>query len=205
MQTDNGSINKVFAFPGSTAHHLPLLPFTIDYMVLKIKPDFESKTLTDCEEILQISARREINELELDIAEMKIGKVVSSINNNVDTSRELHFDTKDDKLIIKLAKELTEGDSINLTIKYSAGYQYVNDNLVIAKPRSGFHFIEHDEFHRKINLQAWTQGESTDSKYWFPCIDQPQVKYSRELEVVVPENFVVISNGKEKSKDVRQK
>jgi hypothetical protein len=45
MQTENESSNKVFAFPGSTAPHLPLLQFTIDYMVLKIKPDFESKTL----------------------------------------------------------------------------------------------------------------------------------------------------------------
>ena len=75
----------MFAFPGSTAHHLPLLPFTIEYMVIKLKPDFESKTLTDCEEILQITARREIGELELDIAEMKIDKVVSydpSIDNN---------------------------------------------------------------------------------------------------------------------------
>jgi hypothetical protein len=118
-----------------------------------------SKTLADCEEILQITARHEIKELELDIAEMKIEKVVSSdssINdNNADNSKELHFDTKDDKLIIKLAKELAQGYSVYLTIKYSAGYQYVNNNLVIAKPRSGFHFIENDEFHRKMDLQAW--------------------------------------------------
>jgi hypothetical protein len=29
-------------------------------MVLKIKPDFKSKTLPDCEEILQITAREEV-------------------------------------------------------------------------------------------------------------------------------------------------
>jgi aminopeptidase N len=213
MQTDNGSSNKVFAFPGSIAQYLPLLSFTIDYMVLKIKPDFESNTLPDCEETLQITARRQINEIEFDIAEMKIEKVVSfntSINNYNDNkdgnTKELHFDTKDDKLIIKLAKELSNDDSISLTIKYSAGYQYVKDRLVIAKPRSGFHFIEYDEFHRKMNhLQSWTQGESVESKYWFPCIDQPQVKYPRKLEVTVPENYVVISNGKEKSKNIVEK
>ena len=56
MQIDYKS-TKVFAFPGSTTHHLSLLPFIIKYMVIKLKPDFESKTLTDCEEVLQITAR----------------------------------------------------------------------------------------------------------------------------------------------------
>lgn len=209
MQTDHKS-TKVFAFPGSTTHHLSLLPFIIKYMVIKLKPDFESKTLTDCEEVLQITARREIGELELDIAEMKIDKVVSydpSIDNNKNANNinQLDFSTNNDKLIVKFAKRLTEGDSLNLTIKYSAGYRYVNNKLVITKPRSGFHFVEYDEFHRKKNLQAWTQGESVESKYWFPCIDQPQVKYSREVEVVVPENFVVISNGTEKAKSIVEK
>ncbi len=144
MQTDHKS-TKVFAFPGSTTHHLSLLPFIIKYMVIKLKPDFESKTLTDCEEVLQITARREIGELELDIAEMKIDKVVSydpSIDNNKNANNinQLDFSTNNDKLIVKFAKRLTEGDSLNLTIKYSAGYRYVNNKLVITKPRSRLSF-----------------------------------------------------------------
>ena len=205
MQTDHKS-TRVFAFPGSTTHYLSILPFDIKYMVIRIMPDFESKTLTDCEEVLKITARREIDELELDIAEMKIDKVVSSdpsIDNseNANNIKELDFRTNNDKLIVKFARKLIEGDSLNLTIKYSAGYRYINNNLVITKPRSGFHFIEFDEFHRKKNIQAWTQGESVESKYWFPCIDQPQVKYAKKVEVTVPENFVVISNGTEMAID----
>ena len=60
MQTDHKS-TRVFAFPGRTTHYLSILPFDIKYMVIRIKPDFESKTLTDCEEVLQITARREID------------------------------------------------------------------------------------------------------------------------------------------------
>jgi len=77
---------------------MPVLPFTIDHMILKIKPDFESKILPDCEEILQITAKNEVNELEFDIAEMKIEKVISSnvpINNTKkkkdDNTMELQF------------------------------------------------------------------------------------------------------------------
>ena len=35
-----------------------------------------------------------------------------------------------------------------------------------------------------------------ESKYWFPCIDEPQLKFRREILVSVPKDFVVISNGK---------
>jgi len=44
--------------------------------------------------------------------------------------------------------------------------------------------------------QAWTQGEALESKYWFPCLEDPQVKFAREIQITVPENdYVVISNG----------
>jgi aminopeptidase N len=35
-----------------------------------------------------------------------------------------------------------------------------------------------------------------ESRYWFPCIDEPQTKFRRETLVSVPKDFVVISNGK---------
>ena len=47
-----------------------------------------------------------------------------------------------------------------------------------------------------ISEQAWTQGQMIESKYWFPCIDEPQIKFRREILVRVPKDFVVISNGK---------
>ena len=34
-----------------------------------------------------------------------------------------------------------------------------------------------------------------ESKYWFPCFDDPRIKYSKEISVTVPNNFVVVSNG----------
>ena len=35
-----------------------------------------------------------------------------------------------------------------------------------------------------------------ESRYWFPCIDDPQVKFSREIEVIAPDDeYLVISNG----------
>jgi hypothetical protein len=78
LKTADTSDNKTFAFPGSTNHYLPLLYFNIEYMWLKIKPNLESRTLSDCEQRLKIVARRDIEKIDLDIAEMKIHKITSS-------------------------------------------------------------------------------------------------------------------------------
>jgi aminopeptidase N len=213
LKTADTSDNKTFAFPGSTNHYLPLLYFNIEYMWLKIKPNLESRTLSDCEQRLKIVARRDIEKIDLDIAEMKIHKITSShiafdegnfTNNNGEGHiKELQFEITGDKLIIHLGENLSEGGIIYLKIHYSAGYYYVNGKYEVNKPKSGFYFIENDEYHRKIDIQMWTQGESIESKYWFPCIDQPQVKYPRELEIIVPQKFVVISNGKIKYNDLQ--
>ena len=51
------------------------------------------------------------------------------------------------------------------------------------------------KFGDKIATQAWTQGEPTESKYWFPCVDNPQLKYPRQVSIVIPAEFIAISNG----------
>ena len=87
------------------------------------------------------------------------------------------------------------GKPICLEIKYSAGH-YEQDRTIVKTPRSGFHFIQPDAEHPdKRKYQAWTQGESTESRYWFPCFDHPELKFPWEIHVIVPEEFVVISNG----------
>ena len=63
---------KKFEFPGSIPHYPQLLSFTIEYMILKIKPDFDSDSLKDCRQKLKIIALEDINEIKLDIAEIDV-------------------------------------------------------------------------------------------------------------------------------------
>jgi aminopeptidase N len=203
-------ITTKFELKGSTPHYPPPLSFAIDYMVLIIEPDLKTKegNLTNCTQKLDITAKQDnINEIELDIAEIRIHSVSSSANlckdnknssnnKNNNNEKELFFITqsKKDKLTIRLAETLSEDDSICITIKYSAGI-YGNDFTLGRKPRSGFHFIQPDKYYPEKNLQAWTQGETIESRYWFPCLDDPQVKFTREIHIMVPEDYIVISNG----------
>jgi aminopeptidase N len=195
MQNDDNVSSlkaKKFEFPGSTAHYPSLLSFTVDYMMLKIMPDFDSNTLKDCTQKLRIIAFEDINEIKLDIAEIDVHEVTSSSDNIPVIS--FNNLKKDDKLIIKLGQALQKDNTIDLTIRYSAGYYRKDGVFGIHKPRSGFHFISSCEC--SPDKQAWTQGQTLESKYWFPCLDDPQVKFPREIQVTVPtSDFIVISNG----------
>ena len=193
MSTQNNTeTKKKFALEGSILHYPPSLSFKIDHMLLKIIPDLNSKILEDCDQQLRITAEQELEEIRLDIAELHIKEVISlssaySINNTDDKNEE-------DKRIIRLSKKLPKGSSIDLNIKYSAGYYYDDKGgRSVRTPRSGFHFIA--PYETSPAKQAWTQGEALESKYWFPCIEDPQVKFPREIQVTVPEGYVVISNG----------
>lgn len=156
------SFKNIFEFPGSVSHQIPLLSFTILHMHLKIKPDFTKNILADCEQKLTVAILRDINEIELDIAEMKILKIYAS-------SEIQDFQTAegDDKLIIRFADTLRKEDTIDISIMYSAGYYRQPNGLYsVNKPRNGFHYISKKNYHDRGGKenQAWTQGEALESR-----------------------------------------
>jgi len=205
-------ISTGFELPGTTPQYPPSSPFKIDYMCLVIQPDLISKdkNLDNCTQYLNITSKKQdLKEIELDIAEIKVQSVSYShtlyetkddktIQQICNSLRNLDYNDNDekrpDKLIIKLPEVLEIGKTICLAIKYSAGH-YEQDRTIAKTPRSGFHFIRPDEGYPNKKYQAWTQGEATESRYWFPCFDHPELKFPWEIHVIVPEEFIVISNG----------
>ena len=189
------SQTKIFQFPGSQTHYPSLFSFEINYMTLKIKPNFNKKNLVGCEQQLKIKVLQEIKEIKFDIAEMKIENVFcpSAAISKIDENQ------KEDRLVIEFQENLSKGSMIDLHITYSAGYYPKDGTSSIRTPRSGFYFIAEDRHGDDNNnnraIQAWTQGEALESRYWFPCIDEPQLKFPREVHVIVPKEFIVISNG----------
>jgi aminopeptidase N len=154
---------------------------------LSIKPDFKTKKIS-CEQQLKITTLQDLEKIELDCAYNDKHKIVirsiyySDAASEID-NKKLLFEQHDDKLSINIGKKLLEGSKFSLIISYSANG---------TEPPDGFVFVESNNH---LVFQSWTQGETTASKKWFPCIDHPQVKFPREIQVTVPENFLVISNG----------
>jgi hypothetical protein len=95
-------------------------------MWLIIRPDFGSRTLKDCFQKLRITACKQLDEIELDIAELDIYQITSSCA-DIPVA---YFDVlqKNDKLIIKLGRTFYKNNTIDLDIRYSAGY-YSRDGV----------------------------------------------------------------------------
>ena len=190
------AIDKKFEFPGSIVHFSPRLKFTIIHMYLKITPNFQTKQLLNCHQNLKIKALQDIKEIILDVAELNIHKVSSE---DVQIEEGNSISEKEDKFVINFKNIVKEKTEFEVEIDYSCGYYFNNDKdgLYYNSPRSGFHFILPDQMDQTSSAsQSWTQGETMESRYWFPCIDDPQVKFTREIEVIAPNNdYSVISNG----------
>ena len=165
---------KNFELPGSRAHYAPSLTFTIDHMRLEIEPHLQRHTIS-CKQRLSIVTLQETDTIELDAAELQV-KTVSAEDR-------LDFRSIDDKLVVKLGRIRKERSKFELYISYT------------AKPRKGFYFVEPDNYYPGKYQEAWTQSETTEARYWFPCIDHPRVKFSTEISVTVPIGFTAISNG----------
>ncbi len=65
-----------------------------------------------------------------------------------------------------------------------------------TQPRIGLYFVEPDAAYPDKPMQAWTQGQDEDTKFWFPCIDAPNQKATTELKATVPGTWFVLSNGR---------
>ena len=166
---------KKFELPGSRPQYAPSLSFTITHMYLAIEPNLQECSII-CDQRLSVTVLQDTDVIELDAAELQI-KSVSAGN-------KLDFRSIDDKLAIKLGRTMKEGSKIELAISYA------------AKPRQGIYFVAPDKHYPNKHLEAWTQGEATQAKYWFPCIDHPQVKFSSEISIIVQAGFTAISNGR---------
>lgn len=167
--------HRKFELPGSKPHYPPSLSFTITHMRIAIEPDLQERSIS-CEQKLSIVILHDTDVIELDAAELQI--------KSVSAGSKLDFRSLEDKLVVKLDRTMKEGSRIELSIAYA------------AKPRKGMYFVAPDTHYPDKRLEVWTQGETTEAKHWFPCIDHPQVKFSSEISVTVPAGFTAISNGK---------
>lgn len=186
-----GSI-KQFELPGSKFHYSNIYSFKIEHMSLKINPDFSSMRLLDCHQDITITSLRKISNIALDIYELKIVKVESP-SHRISRFTEL----SKDKLVIEFSDIIEEGKVIDLSISYSAGHILTSDgDSRFVTPRNGFHFITKNNVgNLNVAYQAWTQGEATEARYWFPCIDSPQMKFSLLIEITTSNDYLAIANG----------
>ncbi len=149
----------------------------IRHIRLEVTLDFERRAITGTATHRLSAIVDDLVRLEFDAAELEI-KAVRAAGGPVD------FTTDGGKLAVTLSDPIKAGAEIELAIDYAA-----------VRPRRGLYFVGPDAAYPDKPVEAWTQGEDEDSRYWFPCYDYPNNKATSEVIVTVPERFIAISNG----------
>ena len=134
------------------------------------------------EEIITLNLSKPTNSIKLDAAELSIkeshiiqgGKIISS---------ESSLNEKNEKLTIKLAKKIK--GKAKLSIKFTGT---LNDRLL------GFYKSQYKDKNGKIKYLATTQFEAADARRAFPCWDEPAVKATFDVSLLVDKHLDAISN-----------
>ena len=163
--------------------HLPTDVKPISYR-LTLTPDIEAFTF-DGREQVSIEIVRPTSEVVLNSAELEIHSASISLSDGqAQTAVEVALDPDAETATLRFAEELRQGPA-ELAIEFTGE---LNDKL------RGFYRSSYRNADGNQRWMAATQFESTDARRAFPCWDEPAIKASFDVTLVVPSDLVAISN-----------
>lgn len=178
--------------PGE-AHHAPDRAFRIHHLKLALRFDLPNGSVSGTATLTISPFADGLQSIELDAAEFSIASVRrvppqsepddSPLIMIGSTAVNLSFDLRKEKLIIELDRALNRDEEVMIEIAYS------------CRPRKGLYFIQPDETYPNKPYQIWSQGQTEDAHWWFPCADTPHQKMTTELLATVDEKYFALSNG----------
>ncbi|MEY5026731.1 MAG: Aminopeptidase [Verrucomicrobiota bacterium] len=145
------------------------------HLRLEVTPDFQKRTLSGTAEYRVRAMERPVREIRLDAVDLRVGECTSS-------GPKVWQERTDTELVLRFSEALAPGQEVTLRIPYS------------AEPARGMYFRTREMGYP--HTQLWTQGETVESRHWFPCFDDPSEKLTTEVICHVPEGMVALSNGR---------
>ena len=168
------------AEPAAENHYAPDRNVDIRHLALDVTPDFEKRTVRGVATFTFTPIGKPLDELRLDGVDLTVGEITCS-------EKLAGHHVTDKELVFTFADAVPPGRQVTLAIHYS------------AQPTRGLFFRVPSNGYPASEAHLWTQGEEIDQRYWFPCPDEPNMKFSSEVTCRVPEGMVVISNGRKVS------
>ena len=95
------------------------------------------------------------------------------------------FSYDDERLVLEFAEPLPTDRDSSVRIDYRC-----------VNPERGLHYYLPDERQPQRVPQLYSQGQTEDNRYWFPCHDSPNERSTTEMIVTVPSRFRALSNGR---------
>jgi aminopeptidase N len=175
--SENKSISSNFVRPGSHPRYNPDRPIKLNHIALDIALDFENQILAGKSILSGKILNSGIERVWLNAVDMEIKEVLVN-----ETKADFNYDGQKIEVFIPFDFQADEKIEIQTTYK-------------TQKPKLGVTFVVPDKDYPEKPLQAWTQGESEGSRYWYPCFDFPKNIVTSEIFIRVPSGLVTVSNG----------
>ena len=164
-----------------TPGKLPKEVVPTDYSI-QIIPNIDAFTFTGAETV-KLKVRNPVHQLVLNALELEITE--ASLDGQVLPKSALKVDKEKELITLALTSELSPGDH-TLALGFSGKINQQGQGLFYMQ------YQEQGSGAQKIMLG--TQFEATDARRFFPCWDEPAFRARFQLTVVVPENWLAVSN-----------
>ncbi|XP_064466191.1 puromycin-sensitive aminopeptidase-like isoform X2 [Ornithodoros turicata] len=168
---------------GPVFERLPKNVVPLNYK-LEIKPDlknfvFDGKSVVQVR-VVQPTSKVTLNSLDIDI---KSAEYVSS-SGSVHKAGNISLSKIDERAELSFDTELLPGDGL-LKMTFTGE---LNENL------KGLYRVKYKGTNGEEKYGAVTQFESSDARRAFPCWDEPAIKATFDVTLVVPKDLVALSN-----------
>ena len=149
----------------------------IKHLALDVTPDFKARTVRGQVTISFTPIAQPLQTLALDSMDLSIDEVKSTGAQVADRQ------VTADQLLLHFAEPVLPGTEVVVAIAYH------------GQPEVGLHFRTPEMGYPEGDTQVWSQGEAENHRFWFPCYDYPNERFSSEVTCHVPEGMEVVSNG----------
>jgi len=157
-------------------------PLDVQHIKLELAVDLEKKRV-DGTATITMTALRTVESVTFDAVDFVTQTVAGSVGGG--GPRELAYANDGRQIEVFFGQPVAAGTPVEARITYS-----------VEDPKDGLHFFSPKEDGPEAPYQVWSQGESIENRYWFPCFDHPNEMQTTELIATVDEKYKVLSNGK---------
>ncbi|GEM_PF-685997 len=95
----------------------------------------------------------------------------------------LEFSNDDQEISVRLRRPLGMGETAEFTVEYS-----------LDNPEKGMHFIRAAS--PATRPMIYTMSEPEEARYWAPCHDWPNERWTSDFFITVPDPFKAVANGR---------
>ncbi|KAL5290109.1 NPEPPS family protein [Megaselia abdita] len=150
---------------------------------IELKPDMEKFAFTGKISI-KIEVNKTLTEITLNALEINIVKanLVKDDNSTLNT-KSIKYSTENETVTLEFEEVVPQKATLNMHF-----------NGILNDKMKGFYRSKYFTTNGEERHAAVTQFEATDARRCFPCWDEPAIKATFDISIVVPQNRVALSN-----------